>query len=97
MRELAILTFMTLDGVMQAPKLPEEDYSGGFKHGGWAADYWDDVMAQVRREATAAPYDMLFGRKTYELFAAHWPKAGTDNPEGRRQNRRVEVFVSGSA
>lgn len=71
MREIAALTFITLDGVMQAVNLPEEDTSGGFTAGGWAADYWGPVMDQVQREAMAGPYDMLLGRKTYELFSGH--------------------------
>jgi hypothetical protein len=53
MRELAVLTFMTLDGVMQAPKMPEEDRSGGFEGGGWADPYWDEVMKLVGKEAMA--------------------------------------------
>jgi dihydrofolate reductase len=72
-RDLAILTFVTLDGVMQAPSMREEDQSNGFDKGGWAAPYWEGVMEQVRREAMATSYDMLFGRKTYDLFSAHWP------------------------
>lgn len=79
-RELAILTFQTLDGVMQAPKMPEEDRSGGFTRGGWADPYWDEVMAQVQREAMAAPYDLLLGRRTYQLFAPHFAPAGDANP-----------------
>ena len=78
MRDLAILTFLTLDGVMQAPVKPEEDPSGGFTRGGWCVAYWDEVMAQVTEEAMAAPYDLLLGRKTYESFAVHWPKAEND-------------------
>lgn len=78
MRELAILTFLTLDGVMQAPVQPEEDSSGGFKEGGWSVNYWDEVMEQVSEEAMAAPYDLLLGRKTYEIFAAHWPNVSND-------------------
>ncbi len=70
MRDLAILSFVTLDGVMQAPKMPQEDKSGGFRHGGWAVPYWDEVMDQVRAEARAEPYDVVFGRRTYDLFAA---------------------------
>ena len=70
MRDIAILTFITLDGVMQAVRSPEEDTSGGFVHGGWALNCWDEVMEQVREEAMATPYDLLLGRKTYELFAA---------------------------
>ncbi|MEM9524534.1 MAG: dihydrofolate reductase family protein [Pseudomonadota bacterium] len=75
MRELAVLTFVTLDGVMQAPSMPEEDQSGGFTQGGWAAPYWQGVMAQVQREAMADPYDIVFGRRTYDIFAGHWPNA----------------------
>ncbi len=79
-RELAILTFQTLDGVMQAPKMPEEDTSGGFARGGWADPYWEEVMAQVQKEAMAEPYDLLLGRKTYQLFAPHFAPAGDANP-----------------
>ncbi|MEM9625362.1 MAG: dihydrofolate reductase family protein [Pseudomonadota bacterium] len=75
MRDLAILTFVTLDGVMQAPSMPDEDRSNGFQSGGWAAPYWEEVMTQVQQEAMSEPYDILFGRKTYELFASHWPNA----------------------
>ena len=71
MRELAILTFVSLDGVMQSVRLPDEDRSDGFAHGGWAAPYWDDVMAQVGQTAMREPYDMVLGRKTYELFASN--------------------------
>ena len=78
MRKLAILTFLTLDGVMQGPSGPEEDPSGGFTHGGWARNCWSDVMEQVNREAMGDPYDLLLGRKTYEIFAAHFPNAGND-------------------
>ncbi len=77
MRELAVLTFVTLDGVMQAPKMPEEDTSGEFDGGGWADPYWDDVMEMVGKEAMAVPYDVLFGRRTYDVFAAH---AAGDHP-----------------
>lgn len=80
MRELAILTFLTLDGVMQGPSSPEEDPSGGFTHGGWAANYWQEVMAQVYAEAMSEPYDILFGRNTYEMFASHWPEESDENP-----------------
>jgi len=80
MRKLAILTFVTLDGVMQAPKLREEDPSNGFENGGWADEYWDEVMAQVKEEAMDQPYDLLLGRKTYELFASHNSKESDSNP-----------------
>ena len=97
MRDLAILTFITLDGVMQAPGHPGEDPSGGFKQGGWASEWWDEVMAQVRAEAMAAPYDMLYGRKTFEMFAAHWPKAGDDNPDAVKMNDAAKYVATSSA
>ena len=80
MRKLAILTFQTLDGVMQAPGAPEEDTSSSFKQGGWAAPYFNDVMKQVLQEAMAQPYEMLLGRNTYESFASVWPHVKDDNP-----------------
>jgi dihydrofolate reductase len=71
MRKLVVNTFVSLDGVMQAPGGPEEDPTGGFTHGGWAAGYFDEEMlAQV---AESVPYELLLGRGTYEIFAAHWP------------------------
>lgn len=96
MRQLAILTFLTLDGVMQAPRMPEEDRSGGFDKGGWAAPFWEEVMAQVGREAIALPYDMLFGRKTYEAFAAYWSNV-EDNPAADRMNPARKYVVSGGS
>ncbi len=70
MRILVVNTFMTLDGVMQAPGGPEEDPTGGFTHGGWATSYFDDEM--MERMSESAPYELLLGRGTYEIFAAHW-------------------------
>jgi dihydrofolate reductase len=74
-RELVITTFLTLDGVMQAPGGPDEDESGGFEHGGWSVNYWDDAMGQQMGEFMGKPFDLLLGRKTYEIFAAYWPHA----------------------
>jgi dihydrofolate reductase len=74
MRKLAVGTFLTLDGVMQAPGGPGEDPSGGFTHEGWSVNYWDDRMGQIMGEFMSKPFDLLLGRKTYEIFAAHWPK-----------------------
>ena len=75
MRKLIVSTFLTLDGVMQAPGGPEEDDSGGFAHGGWSVHYWDDLMGQVMTEAFSVPFDLLLGRRTYEIFSAYWPHA----------------------
>ena len=73
MRKLIVNTFVTLDGVMQAPGGPDEDPAGGFKYGGWSFHYWDEVMNNVMTEFMGKPFDLLLGRKTYEIFAAHWP------------------------
>jgi dihydrofolate reductase len=75
MRKLIVSTFLTLDGVMQAPGGPGEDDSGGFGHGGWSVNYWDELMGQVMDEATSKPFAMVLGRKTYEIMAAYWPNA----------------------
>jgi dihydrofolate reductase len=75
MRKLIVSTFLTLDGVMQAPGGPEEDDSGGFAYGGWSVNYWDDLMGQVMTEAMSVPFDLVLGRRTYDIFAAHWPHA----------------------
>ncbi|MGH2730052.1 MAG: dihydrofolate reductase family protein [Actinomycetota bacterium] len=78
MRKLTVNTFLTLDGVMQAPGGPEEDPSGGFAHGGWSVNYWDDQMGQIMGQAMSTPFDLVLGRKTYEIFAAHWPHVTDD-------------------
>ena len=79
MRKIIVSTFASLDGVMQAPGGPEEDPTRGFTEGGWSFSYWDDTMNAVMGESMGKPFDLLLGRKTYEIFAAHWPYAG-DNP-----------------
>ena len=71
MRILAVNSFISLDGVMQAPGGPDEDPTGGFTLGGWAVNYFDEEM--MERVARADPYELLLGRGTYEIFAAHWP------------------------
>jgi dihydrofolate reductase len=75
MRQLMVNTFLTLDGVMQAPGGPEEDDSGGFTLGGWSVNYWDDLMGQIMTETMSAPFDLVLGRRTYDIFAAYWPHA----------------------
>jgi dihydrofolate reductase len=78
MRKLVVSTFLTLDGVMQAPGGPGEDDEGGFAHGGWSVNYWDEQMGQVMGEAMSVPFDLVLGRKTYDIFAAFWPNAPED-------------------
>jgi dihydrofolate reductase len=75
MRNLIVQTFLTLDGVMQAPGGPGEDDDGGFAYGGWSVNYWDDQMGQVMGEATSRPFAMVLGRRTYDIMAAYWPTA----------------------
>lgn len=75
MRKLIVSTFLTLDGVMQAPGGPEEDPEGGFPHGGWSVNYWDETMGQVMAAAMSRPFDLVLGRRTYDIFAAYWPNA----------------------
>jgi dihydrofolate reductase len=73
MRKLVAISQMTLDGVMQAPGGPKEDPTGGFELGGWAVGYFDDALMEQIVAAMETPFDLVLGRKTYEIFAAHWP------------------------
>ena len=94
MRELIVLSFITLDGVMQAPGGPEEDPTGGFKYGGWTVGYWDDFLGVVMGEHMAKPFDLLLGRKTYEIFAAYWPHAKSDDPTADKLNSAKKYVAS---
>lgn len=94
MRKLAILVFQTLDGVMQAPSVPEEDFSAEFNQGGWANDCWEDVMQQVGREAMAETYDLLLGRNTYNIFAASFSNAEPGNPAAGKLNKAKKYVVT---
>ena len=96
MRKVMAAAFVSLDGVMQAPGGPEEDPTGNFEIGGWTATYWDDLMGQAMGESLSEPYDLLLGRKTYEIFAAHWPYVGDDEPIGPMfDNARKYVLTRG--
>lgn len=74
MRKIVVCAFVSLDGVMQAPGGPEEDTSGGFDQGGWVFGYFDEAVAGFVGETFSTPYELLLGRKTYDIFAAYWPK-----------------------
>ena len=73
MRKIIVLEFITLDGVIQAPGGPKEDTSGGFEYGGWTVPYFDDFSGKLMAEQMKPPFDLLLGRKTYEIFSAYWP------------------------
>jgi dihydrofolate reductase len=73
MRKVIVLSFMTLDGVIQAPGGPEEDTSGGFKYGGWTFPFFDEFAGKVMSEQMSNNADLLLGRKTFEIFASYWP------------------------
>ena len=90
MRKLIVLSFVSLDGVMQAPGGPEEDPSEGFRYGGWVFPYFDEVGHEVLDEQIHRPLDLLLGRKTYEIFASYWP----DHDEGWPQANRARKYVA---
>jgi dihydrofolate reductase len=74
MRKLIVLSFITLDGVMQGPGGPTEDTSGDFTYGGWTVPYFDDFLGQTMAEQMGRPFELLLGRKTFEIFASYWPQ-----------------------
>jgi dihydrofolate reductase len=95
MRKLVVLSFITLDGVMQAPGGPEEDFTDGFKHGGWVFPYFDDFLCKVMDGQMGHPFDLLLGRKTYEIFAAHWPYVNApDDPIAAGINEAKKYVAS---
>jgi dihydrofolate reductase len=95
MRKLIVLSFITLDGVIQAPGGPEEDPTGGFKHEGWIVGYIDDFLGRVLDKQISKPFDLLLGRKTYEIFAAHWPYVNTsEDPFAARFNNAKKYVAS---
>jgi dihydrofolate reductase len=91
MRKIFVLTFITLDGVMQAPGGPGEDNSGDFKYGGWTVPYFDDSLGKVMVEQMGRPFDLLLGRKTFEIFAAYWPQ---HEDEGAGINKATKYVAS---
>ncbi len=94
MRKLIVSEFLSLDGVMQAPGLPDEDRSGGFEHGGWQMRYGDDVAGAEIVAGMAATGALLLGRVTYEIFAGYWPSAPADDPMAQMINSFTKYVVS---
>ena len=92
MRKLIVSTYVTLDGVMQAPGGAGEDDSGGFTQGGWSVNYWDDLMGEAMAEATSTPFAMVLGRTTYDIMAAFWPHASED--EGAKTFNDATKYVA---
>ena len=91
---LVVQTFLTLDGVMQAPGRPEEDQDGGFDQGGWTVNYWDEQMGQVMDDQMSEGDALLLGRKTYEIFAAHWPNVDAENDPTAAKLNKVPKYVA---
>ena len=95
MRKLVVGTFLTLDGVMQAPGGPDEDRDGGFEHGGWSVKHWDEMMGGIMDEQIQPMDTLLLGRKTYQIFAAHWPRVTDPNdPVATKLNSARKYVVS---
>jgi dihydrofolate reductase len=108
MRKLIVLTFMTMDGVMHGPGGPEEDESGGFSYGGWSVPYFDEALGETMGQQMSKPFDLLLGRKTFEIFASYWPHHADEGPEINNATKYVvsntmkshdwqkSVFISGN-
>lgn len=93
MRKLIVTAFVSVDGVMQGPGGPTEDTSGGFRLGGWTVPYFDETAGQTMDTLFANPFDLLLGRKTYDIFAAYWPNAGPDSAIGTLFDR-INKYVA---
>lgn len=91
MRRVIVLTFLSLDGVMQGPGGPTEDTSGNFTLGGWTVPYFDEFLGNVMNEQMEQPFDLLLGRKTFEIFASYWPH---HEEEGAGINRATKYVAS---
>jgi len=94
MRKLVVTTFVTLDGVMQGPGGPSEDPRNGFQHGGWNAVLWDDEMGELAVGQTNQADALLLGRRTYEIFAAHWPRVPESDPIAAKLNAMPKFVAS---
>jgi dihydrofolate reductase len=89
MRKIIVLTFLSLDGVLQGPGGPTEDTSGNFTLGGWTVPYFDEFLGNVMTDQMGQPFDLLLGRKTFEIFASYWPQHPEEGPEINRATKYV--------
>ena len=94
MRKIVVLSFISLDGVMQAPGGPDEDTSGDFQFGGWTVPYFDEFSGTIMGEQMSMPFDLLLGRNTYDIFAGYWPRQTGEVPAGVF-NQATKYVVSG--
>jgi dihydrofolate reductase len=94
MGNLIVGTFVTVDGVMQAPGGPDEDREGGFEHGGWLAPHFDDKLGAFMDGLMSRADALLLGRKTYEIFAAYWPNVGDEDPMAKKLNSVAKYVAS---
>ena len=94
MRKITSMTFVTMDGVMQAPGGPEEDTSSEFTHGGWQANVMDNSLGEILNELLTPPFAMLLGHTTYNIFAGFWPKQAPDNTIAKAFNEATKYVVS---
>ena len=97
MRKILVATFVSLDGVMQAPGGPQEDPTGGFAFGGWTFPHFDAALGGAMGEIFGRPFDLLLGRKTYEIFAAHWPNVTDPNDPIAGLFNKVTKYVASRA
>lgn len=97
MRKIVALTFVSLDGVMQAPGGPQEDTSGGFEYGGWTFPYFDEMSGEEMGRQMSMPFDLLLGRKTYDIFASFWPKQDPSTLANVPFNKAIKYVVSHSS
>ena len=95
MRKIVVLSFISLDGVMQAPGGPEEDASGNFQYGGWSPPYSDEYSGSLLVKQMSVPFDLLLGRKTYDIFTGYWPKQ--TGPIADPFNKATKYVVSSSS
>ena len=94
MRKLIVSTFASLDCIMQAPGAPQEDPSGGFALGGWSFNYWDELMGRTMSGFDGRERDLVLGRKTYEIFEAHWPYQPSEEPTAKTLNNARKYVAS---